>query len=575
MFPNLSRNHGVCTLNFRSQIAILLLLLATPWLPNFSISCEAQIRRGMVWDPPGNILRAQATLLEMKESGVEVIRMPMLLNSEIYQVADSLGLQIYQDLPLNYLPAGALIDTLEYARQLVREAVSWAGRHTSVRHFGLGRFNDTSNPQACHFFDEVIKEARRYSQKELVFYYSTTFVEDEQCSASVDVIMLDALNEANASMLIERWQASHGESRIGLGALGTWIEAHEVDKDGYKLLQSPAYQARYLENNLNDLLWERDFKNLEAVFVYRWNDIRLEYPSISHNLSFPYQHTYGLKTNRGTNRAAYHVVKGIFTGKQRVFAFTVGQEGNPDVSWIVLLGWFTIALLGIGYAYFPRFSPNVKRYFAAHGFYKSAVEEGRELLFGPTALLLLIIMISFGIAGTVILDTVRVTEAFSALVRWLPPTPRTTLVALLSKPLIMTLIVGSSFAVAVTLWTSILSAVTARNRRRLMPGQTFMLVVWPQWPVIVAMIAAVVISTLDKTHAPIWALALFIILIFAVLIGAARALHDFSSISRPSPVQAGIAFLGNPFFLILMTGLYICVKHADKFSFFWHLIIRT
>lgn len=535
----------------------------------------AQPARGIVWEPPVNVIRAQSELFDMKESGVEAVRTSLLLDDAFYDIADSLGLQLYQELPFEYLSADALIDTLEYARQLMREAVSWSNRHPSIRHFGLGRFYDTSDPRACRFFDEVIAEARRHSEQTLSFYYSTTFVEDEQCASSLDLMLIDALNESDPNALLDRWRKAHPEGRIGIGALGTWVESLDDDQDGYRLLNSPAYQARYLEDNLNALLYGPDATNLESIFVYRWRDIRLEYPSISHNLNYPYRHTYGLNTNRGTSRSAYHVVRGIFTDEQRVFAFPVGKEGNPGASWIVLLGWVAIAFLGFGYAYFPRFSPNVMRYFTAHGFYRSAVEEGRELLFGPTALLLVVVMISFGIAGTVILDTVRVTEAFSALVRWLPATPRTTLVALLSNQLVMSLVLGSGFIVAVAVWTSVLSAVTTRNRRRLLPGQSFMLVVWPQWPVILAMVAAIVISTIDKTNAPIWALALFIILVISVLIASARALRDFSAITRPSLFQACIAFFGNPFLIIVIIGIYICIQHADKFSFFWHLIVRS
>ena len=536
---------------------------------------EAQTLHGMVWNPPGNVYRMQAELLEIRESGVDAVRIPYTENTEVYKAADSLGVLLYQDLPFEYLPTSALLDTLAHAKKLAREAVSWTNTYDAVRYYGLGRHNDTSDPDACRFFEEIISEVRAQSALPIQFYYSTTFIEDEQCAGTVDFILLEALNESNPVQVVERWYQAHPQGSMGIGALGTWIEARRDDADGYKLRNSPAFQARYLEDNLNTLLQTDEFGRLASLFVYRWSDIRLTYPSIAHNLKYPYRHTYGLKTNRGNTRSAYHVVKGIFTGEQTVFAFPVGQASKPGASWIILLGWFTVALIGIGYAYFPRLSPNVKRYFAAHGFYRSAVEEGRELLFGPTTLLLLAVMVAFGIAGTVILDTVRVTEAFSALVRWLPSTPRTTLVALLSNQLIVTLVLGSGFVVAVTVWTSILSATTARNRRRLLPGQTFMLVVWPQWPILVAMIAAMVISTLDNTYAPRLALALFIILFVAVMASSVRALRDFALITRPNFTQLLIAVLGNPFFLIVLVGIYICLQHMDKFGFFWHLIMRT
>ena len=58
---------------------------------------------GVVWNPPTNQLRARADLFEMKTIGVEVVRTPLLLHNELYEIADSLGLELYQDLPFEYL----------------------------------------------------------------------------------------------------------------------------------------------------------------------------------------------------------------------------------------------------------------------------------------------------------------------------------------------------------------------------------------------------------------------------------------------------------------------------------------
>ncbi len=535
----------------------------------------AQPVRGVVWNPPSNLLRAQAELLEIEAAGVEAVRTPLLNEPALYTLADSLGLQFYQDLPFSYLSQSAVEDTLETALKLARDLLAWAEQHASVRDIGLARHVDTSARATCAFFEAIVTEARRLSRLPVRFYYETTFIEDDQCAGSVDYVLIDGLNKTDLPAMVDRWKRSHPQAPIGFGAVGTWVDAFDEDRDGYKLLNSPAYQARYLEHNLNQLLSTTNPVDLASVFVYRWSDIRLAYPSIAHNLKYPYRHPYGLKTNRGTSRASFHVVKGIYTGEQQVFAFPVGQEEQPGASWIILLGWLTVALLGFCFAYFPRFGPNVRRYFGAHGFYRSAVEEGRELLFGPTMLLLLIVMTSFGIAGAVILDTVRVTEAFSALVRWMPATPRTTLVALLSNQLIMTLVLASCFAVAITIWTSVLSAITARSRRRLLPGQTFMLIVWPQWPVIIAMVAAIVISTLDKTYAPIWALAVFVLLTLALVLSIVRAYRDYAIITRPSVLRTTMVLLGNPFILIFIAGVYLSIQHTDKFSFFWHLITRT
>ncbi len=560
---------------FRYHIAALVLLCWFACAGLFAVPAFAQPARGIVWDPPANVLRAQDDLLEIEAAGVEVVRSPVLGESTLYTLADSLGLQFYQDLPFSYLSQRAVQDTLDTALQLTRDLLQWAEAHPSVRDIGLAKHFDTSDPRTCAFFEAIVQEARRVSRLPIRFYYETTFIEDDQCAGTVDYVLIDGLNKADLPAMITRWKQAHPQTPVGFGAVGVWVDAFDETRDGYKLLNSPSYQARYLEHNLNQLLSTTDPIDLASVFVYRWRDIRLAYPSVAHNLKYPYRHPYGLKTNRSKSRSAFYVVQGIYTGAQDVFAFPVGQEQQPGVSWVILLGWFTIALLGFCFAYFPRFGPNVKRYFGAHGFYRSAVEEGRELLFGPTMLLLLIVMTAFGISGAVILDTVRVTEAFSALVRWMPTTLRTTLVALLSNQLVMTLVLGSCFAVAITIWTSILSAITARSRRRLLPGQTFMIIVWPQWPVIIAMVASIVISTLDQTYAPIWALAVFVLLTLAVFAATIRAYRDYAAITRPSILRAVLVLLGNPFVLIAIAGIYLSIQYTDKFSFFWHLITRT
>lgn len=551
-------------------------LVCTGLLPGALL---AQPVRGVVWNPPANLSFAQAELFEIKAAGVEAVRTPVLDEPALLTLADSLGLQFYQDLPFSYLSESAAGDTLDTALALTRELLQQAASHTSVRDIGLARHVDTSDPGTCAFFEAIVQEARRVSRLPVRFYYETTFIEDDKCAGIVDYVLIDGLNKEDLPAMVGRWKKSHPQTPVGFGAVGTWVDAfdetRDETRDGYKLLNSPSYQARYLEHNLNQLFSTTHPVDLASVFVYRWRDIRLTYPSVAHNLTYPYRHPYGLKTNRAKSRASFYVVKGIYTGTQRVFAFPVGQEQQPGASWIILLGWLTIALLGFCFAYFPRFGPNVKRYFAAHGFYRSAVEEGRELLFGPTMLLLVTVMAAFGISGAVILDTVRVTEAFSALVRWMPATMRSTLVALLSNQLILTLVLGSCFAVAIAIWTSILSAITARSRRRLLPGQTFMLIVWPQWPVFIAMVASIVISTLDRTYAPILALAVFVLLALAVFAAALRAYRDYAAITRPSVLRTILVLLGNPFILIAIAGVYLSIQHTDKFKFFWHLITRT
>ena len=142
----------------------------------------------------------------------------------------------------------------------------------------------------------------------------------------------------------------------------------------------------------------------------------------------------------------------------------------------------------------------VKRYFTAHGFFREAIREGRELLLGPNMLIFLAISSAFGICAIVILDVLRETSAFTLFIQWVPESTRFTIVALLAQPLILFIVMAGSYGLLLSIWTSTLSALSARSRWTLLPGQSFMLVVWSQWPMLLAMIAAGVISSSEQTQ---------------------------------------------------------------------------
>lgn len=510
----------------------------------------------------------------MKAIGVQVVRTGLVNNETVYSAADSLGIQFFQDFPFEYIPAHELQDTLQYAMQILQEALWWAESHPSARHFGISIHNDTSEPNACEFLDALTSRARQMTRHPVKFYAVTSFIEDEQCAGSVNISFLDLLDEKAPLQIAARWQKAHPNQRMSIGAIGTWVrELEENDFDGYALQHSPAFQARYLETNLNALFHPE--VGLDAVFVYSWRDRRLAIPSSAQNLSYPFRHTYGLKTVRNEVRPSLAVVEGFFTDRQKVFAFPVGRPSGQSVPWIIVLGWLNIALLGVGFANFPRFKPTVRRYFTAHAFYRESVREGRELLFGPNALLLVIVMLAFGITGAVILDAVRSTTAFAVLVRWLPESVGMSLIALLAKPLILIVVLASGFGLGATIWTSILSAVSTRSRRTLLPGQTFILVVWPQWPLLSTMIAAIALGTIETPQAPQLALALFICVAIVLLASSIRVLVDYMDIVKANWVQRIIAGLSNPALLLVLLGAYIFIQYDSKFSFFWHLITRT
>ena len=534
----------------------------------------AQPLKGMVWDPPASTTRAAQDLLDMRAMGVEAVRTPLLKDEALYALADSLGLTLFQDLNFDYLPAQTLLDTLDYARQVIQEAAWWAEKHPSARYFGLARHSDTSDPAACAYIRELADAGRSRLGNTGRFYYITSYIEDERCVEDIDMVMIDALDvEAPAEMLM-RWHQAHGEGPLAISALGAWVDRVEEDEDGYERRHSPSFQARYLEMHVTDLL-EAHAHLLGAVFVYRWRDRRLDFPSPAQNLKFPYRHTYGLNAAGGVKRPSFAVVRGIYTGTQKVFAFPAGKAVSVEIPWITILGWLNVALLAFGISHFPRLRPTLARYFTAHGFYRDSVAEGRELLFRPNILLLFALMLSFSVTMAVILEGVRMSEAFTALVRWMPESMRETTILLLGNQPVLLILFSSAYAVAVAIWTSVLSAASARSRRLLLPGQAFMLVVWSQWIMLLMLPVAMVVSTVNSAQAPLYALVLFVLHVLGMTWANIRTLRDFSSITRANPVQFAIAFWGNPFWLVLLVGVYLCYLHGPKFAFFWHLIVRS
>ena len=392
---------------------------------------------------------------------------------------------------------------------------------------------------------------------------------------SVDQVLVHADEDEEPLALTQRWQNAHSLPmlRMGIGAMGTWVR--DGGDNGFRVPNSPIYQARYLENRLDTLLYESDpFSRPGIVFVYRWRDQVMSYPSPAHDLDQPYHHTYGLISHDGTLRLALGVVNGMFSGEQRVFAFTAGVEPAPLTAWPILFGWAVVGLLAFGTSRANHFLMMMRRYFSAHGFYREAVREGRELMLQINSLILVSLSMAIGILGSVLLESVRREESFILFVRWLPEVARITLVALLDRPLAMMFLLGSGFAVAVTFWTTVLSVISTQSRRRLLPGQVFTLVLWPRWPVLLLMVAAMVVSTIPHESRLVLVAILLGAAIVVNLMASTRTLLDYVAITRGGTIQQVLAIALNPFLVPLIAALLFAGQYAAKVQFLMHLLFR-
>ncbi|MFQ5570630.1 MAG: hypothetical protein ACE5G0_13185 [Rhodothermales bacterium] len=526
----------------------------------------------MVWTVPPDPGQAEAALSQMHRMGVEAVRTGLIRHERLLSLADSLGLQFFQELPLDYVPAPQLSDTLEYALRLLEGAVAQARNHPSARHFGLARRSDTSDPQACPFFEQLAERVHRAPGSQV--YYLSTFIEAERCADTVDFVLLDALDATDAASLPARWKAAHptARARVGIGALGWWISARTTT--GLRTPRSSQSQARYLETNLGTLLSGTTDPLPYAVFVYRWHDVPTPTPSPARDLNQPYLLSYGLHADDGRPRPARDVVAGFYTETQTVFAFPSGDAPPQGIPWILLIGWLVFILIAVPYALSPRLRHMVPRYFLSHGFYREGIREGRDVLLGASVVLLVATALSAGVLGSVFLDVMRQEAAFRFLFRLLPEPVQPIGVALLAQPWMMVLLLGSFYALGIALWTPLLS-LASRRRRPLVPGQVLMLVLWARWPFPLLMAGAMIASTLSHRLAILLMLGLAGGWMVTTCLAIFRTLRDYAAITRVSFFWIAVIGLANPLLLLILLGFVWSLDLGPALSFFWHLATRS
>ncbi len=529
--------------------------------------------KGLVWTEPSDPAQAEAELLAMHRLGVEAVRTGLVQREGLLTLADTLGLHVFQELPLDALSAPALADTLGYARRLLDLAIDRARNHPSARHFGLARRSDTSDPLACSFFEQLAERVHRLPNSRA--YYLSAFIEDDRCAGAVDFVLLDALDASDPAGLLRRWEAGQSRRVAGIGALGTWVRAGAGV--GLRSRHSSEAQARYLETHLAALLTETTAPSPNAVFVYHRRDTRPLLPSPAHDLDRPYQQNYGLYTADGAPRPSLDVVQGFYTGTQTVFAFSAGNASAQSVPWSLLFGWVVFILMAGCYAFSPRFRYAVPRYFLAHGFYRESIREGREVLLGSSVVLLIAMALCAGVMGSLFLDVMRREAAFRLLFGTLPEPVQIVGVALLAQPWMLVLLLGSFYALGVALWTSLLSF-ASRRRHPLIPGQALMLVLLARWPAPLLMTGAMVASTLPEAQAVPVMLILAGTWVVATSAAVIRTLSDYAAITDGPPLVVVAMAFANPLPVLLLVGLFVTLVTLDAgptLAFFWHLATRS
>lgn len=518
--------------------------------------------RGVVWTPPDHPGPALRTLSHMAAAGVTAVRLTTLPPADtILGRADALDLQLYVDLPVSYVGATALRDSLAAAQTALTRLERLAGRYASLHAVGLAQHADTSVPAACSALHDWTD--RLHSQApSLRTYYVTPFpAPQDQCADAVDRPLLDVRDRPAPAA---RWAAwTDTTAAAGIGALGTWV--HTGAGSGLRVPHSPERQARHLETAFSALLTADSSSAPPPVFVSRWSDAATP--------SLPFRH-YGTRTTDGSPRPVADVLRGFYTDTQHVFAFPLGSAPPDTPIWALLLGWILLALLGSLYTQNLYVRQTLFRYFGAHGFYRDAIRRGREVGFTENAVLLSGIGVALSIIGTIVARITAHQPATGLVVEALPPVLQWPLATGLTHPLLAGGVVGVGAVALLVGWMLVLVGVAQRTGSFSL-GQGLMLITWPCWPALLGMLVALVAATDPPLSTGLLGLVLLIGGGVTLLAITVRVLRNYWLVSDvPLPIVA-LLVVPSPAVVLLLTYVVLHTQYSLPLSLLWHLATRT
>lgn len=480
----------------------------------FGQSRPGEPARGIVWSPPAHFADLRADLEAIAQHGVRAVRSPLILDPKVHIVADFFGLTFFQELDARFLPAARLVERRVEMASALDSAITAASGIEGPQRFGLGYWIDTSDPRACEVL-EALSDRVHQSLPGAQTYYVSAFIESDLCSGAVDFVMLDAEGETSVDPLLNRWRM-HGETPVGISNLGFRVRG-SADA-GYRSRFSPQHQARMLERLLTELLADR---NLRAVFVDRWRIGPDVSPRVAADVG-----DFGIIAPDGRPRPAAEVVKGLYTGNQRVFAFDAGERSGNDFSWINLISFLSVMLFGLTYYGSISLRSLVRRYFLSHSIYLEKIGDGREPTVGTSMFLLLCLSLAAAVVGVTVLTDMSGTRLWYPILDWLP--------AWLSDPLqigvarsgLLVPVFAALFGLVALLWAAILS-ISTRGTKHLRFGQTLLIAVMPRWPVaLIGLLALVILNW--RIDAPGFVLIAVVgVWSAVVMIYTGRMLSDF------------------------------------------------
>jgi hypothetical protein len=268
-------------------------------------------------------------------------------------------------------------------------------------------------------------------------------------------------------------------------------------------------------------------------------------------------------------------VAGFFRGTQRVFAFPAGTAPSSSAPYgLVLLSWGLVALLaGLygGSAYVRR---TVVRYFGAHGFYRDAVQTGRDIGAGANGMLVGLIGGALGITATLSLQVAAPQPATAFVVEALSPPLQGPVAHALTHPVSGGLIAGGASLGLLLFWTAVLTGV-ARQWGAFSFEQALTLVVWPCWPAL----PGVVVALVAATRPPVSPGLLGGVLLFGggltLLAISLRVLRDYTAITDVPVALVPLLALPSPLFLLILMLVGLAARYDPPLALLYSLIMQT
>ena len=551
-----------------ATISLLVLCsIAVLFLPQFSFALSPSLPSpsdtthfGVVWTPPTSPDSALHELERMSTIGATAVRLTRLPPDTVAARADTLGLRLYVDLPVDHVPAPQLQDALAQAAPVLERLKALARRHPSITHVGFAHAADTTVPETCETLRRWTERVHA-SLPSLRTYYVTPFAAAaDRCADAVGQVLLDVRGHPAP---IDRWRQWRSETAaVGLGAVGTWVQPSAAP--GLQSPHSPERQARYLERALSRL-FDSTRSPPPVAFVSRWRD------EISPVLS---TRRYGLHDADGRSRPAVRVVRGIYTGTQRVFAFPSGSEPATGSYGLLLLGWGLVALLGLVYARSLFVRETVTRYFTAPGFYRDALREGHDLHPGANALLLGIVVGALGATGVCAARLAAAQPVTERVLAALPPPVQVVLAGGIEHPITVGVVIGGLALGLLGLWMGALVLV-ARWGTRFSFAQGLVLVVWPCWPVLPALPVALAAGPEAPISPSLFALLLLGGGLLACFYVTARVLYDYWAITDLPGSTVLLLGVLSPLALGSALVLFLTTWYDVSAAFLWRLATLT